>query len=209
MMNRARLLRYGMDQLSAWLPALLMMLFALGTWWLVRNAPKPPDADQQAAVSPEPDYFMRQFSVRSFDASGRLKSELTGVEGHHFPLSDTLEVTQPRMRSYDEQARPTVATARRAVSSGDASEVRLYGDARVVREPAPREGGGQTPRLEFRGEFLHAFVDAERVSSDQPVELLRGGTRFTGEQFDYDHKSGVAHLKGRVRGVIEPRPQAR
>lgn len=208
-MNRARLLRYGMDQLSTWLPALLMMLFALGTWWLVRNAPKFPDAAQQALVSPEPDYFMRQFSVRSFDADGRLKSELTGAEGHHFPVSDTLEVTQPRMRSYDQQARPTLATARRAVSNGDGSEVRLYGDARVVREAMPRADGGITPRMEFHGEFLHAFVDEERVSSDQPVELRRGSSRFTGNQFDYDHKSGVAQLKGQVRGVIEPRAQTR
>ena len=31
-MNPARLWRYGMNQLSAWLPLLLMLVFALGTW---------------------------------------------------------------------------------------------------------------------------------------------------------------------------------
>ncbi len=203
-MNRARLLRYGRDQLSTWLPVLMMMLFALGTWWLVRNAPRLTDAAQEAPVSNEPDYFMRQFSVRSFDATGRLKSELTGTEGRHFPASDTLEVTAPRMRSFDEQAQPTVATAQRAVASDDGSEVRLYGDAQVLREPAPRPGGGMTPRLAFHGEFLHAFPDQERVSSDQPVELTRGADRFTGDSFEYDNKSGVAELKGRVRGVLQP-----
>ncbi len=203
-MNRARLLRYGMDQVSAWLPVLLMMLFALGTWWLVRNAPKLHDVAQERPVSTEPDYFMREFSVRSFDAAGRLKSELTGTEGHHFPANDTLEVREPRMRSYDEQNRTTVATARRGVSNGDGSEIRLYGDAQVRREPAPRAGGGSTPELEIRSEFLHAFTEEERVSSDQPVELRRGADRFTGDTFDYDKASGVAQLKGRVRGVIQP-----
>lgn len=203
-MNRARLLRYGMDQLSTWLPVLLMMLFALGTWWLVRNAPRLHDLVPDAPLSSEPDYFMRQFSVRSFDAAGRLKSELTGAEGHHFPASDTLEVSEPRMRSYDEQNRTTVATARRAVSTGDGAEIRLYGDAQVVREATPRPGGGSAPRLQIRGEFLHAFTEEERVSSDQPVELTRGADRFTGDAFDYDNASGVAQLRGRVRGVIQP-----
>lgn len=203
-MNRARLLRYGMDQISTWLPVLLMMLFALGTWWLVRNAPRFSDAVQEAPASTEPDYFMQQFSVRSFDAAGRLKSELTGTEGQHYPADNTLEVTLPRMRSYDDQAQPTVATAQRAVSTDDGSEIRLYGDARVVREPAPQAGGGMTPRLEFRGEFLHAYTDEERVSSDQPVELRRGADRFTGDTFEYDNRSGVAELKGRVRGRLQP-----
>jgi hypothetical protein len=48
------------------------------------------------------------------------------------------------------------------------------------------------------------LVKAERVSSDQPVELLRGADRFTGERFDYDNQSGVANLVGQVRGVIQP-----
>ena len=204
-MNTARWWRYGRDQLSSWLPALLMMLFALGTWWLVRSAPELPGQDGERPVLHEPDYHMRQFSVRSFDPTGRLKSELTGVEGHHYPDTDTLEVQAPHMRSYDEQGLPTVATARRAVSNGDGSEVQLYGDARVVREAAAKPGGGALPRMEFRGEYLHAFTQDERVSSDQPVELLRGPDRFTGDVFDYDDKTGVANLRGRVRGVLQPK----
>ena len=39
-MNRARLWRHGREQLAAWLPVLVMMLFALGSWWLVRSAPR-------------------------------------------------------------------------------------------------------------------------------------------------------------------------
>ena len=208
MIDRRRWLRYGRDQFSAWLPALLMVLFALGTWWLVRSAPRIVDPACDARVSKEPDYFMRDFSVRTFEPDGRLKSELTGVEGHHFPADDTLEVIQPRMRSYDAQGHPTVATARRSISNADASEIKLYGDARVVREPVTRPGGEATPRLEFRGEFLHAFVDEERVSSDRPVELRRGNDVFTGDVFDYSDKSGVANLQGRVRGVLLPKGKA-
>ena len=208
MIDRQRLLRRGMDQLSAWLPALLMMVFALGTWWLVRSAPKIAGSAAQAPASPDPDYFMRDFSVRVFQPDGSLKSELQGIEGRHFPVSDTLEVTQPRLRSYDEEGHPTVVTALRGVSNADGSEIKLYGNARVVRDAITRASGAVIPPLEFRGEFLHAFVDDKRVSSDKPVELWRGGDVFTGEQFDYNDPTGVAHLRGRVRGVIQPQAAA-
>lgn len=203
-MNATRWWRYGKDQLSAWLPALLMMLFALGTWWLVRSAPQLANADRDAPVSAQPDYFMRDFSVRTFDADGRLKTEIVGAQGHHFPINDTLEVSQPRMRSYDLEGNPTVATARRALAKGDGSEVELFGDAHIVREPIQRPGSAPTPRLEFLGEYLHSYMNEDRVSSDKPVELRRGNDVFTGDEFAYDQRSGVADLTGRVRGVLRP-----
>ena len=203
-MSESRLARIGRDQLSTWLPALMMMLFALGTWWLVRSAPKFPTDGAAAVVSKEPDYFMNQFRVRDFDATGRLTSDLTGVEGHHFPATDTLEVKDPHMRSVDDDGRVTVATALRGVSNGDGSEIQLFGNAVIVREAAKRPDGTAVPRMEFRGDYLHAFVNEDRVSSDKPVELLRGADRFVGDQFDYDNRTGVAVLKGRVRGVLQP-----
>ena len=203
-MSESRLARIGRDQLSTWLPALMMMLFALGTWWLVRSAPKFPTDGAAAVVSKEPDYFMNQFRVRDFDATGRLTSDLIGVEGHHFPATDTLEVKDPHMRSVDGDGRVTVATALRGVSNGDGSEIQLFGNAVIVREAAKRPDGTAVPRMEFRGEYLHAFVNEDRVSSDKPVELLRGADRFVGDQLDYDNRTGVAVLKGRVRGVLQP-----
>ena len=203
-MSESRLARIGRDQLSTWLPALMMMLFALGTWWQVRSAPKFPTDGAAAVVSKEPDYFMNQFRVRDFDATGRLTSDLTGVEGHHFPATDTLEVKDPHMRSVDDDGRVTVATALRGVSNGDGSEIQLFGNAVIVREATKRPDGTAVPRMEFRGEYLHAFVNEDRVSSDKPVELLRGADRFVGDQFDYDNRTGVAVLKGRVRGMLQP-----
>lgn len=202
-MKTSSLLSRGRDHFFTWLPVLLMASFALGTWWLVRNAPRMPSTETDRPARHQADYFMRDFSVRSFDPTGRLQSEMFGVEGHHYPDTDTLEVQTPRMRSFDEQGRLTVATAQRGISKGDGSEVQLFGDARVVREEAAVPGGEKLPRLEFRGEYLHAFINDDRVSSDKPVELLRGQDRFTGDVFDYDNGTGVVNLTGRVKGVIQ------
>ncbi|MBY4597660.1 LPS export ABC transporter periplasmic protein LptC [Ottowia caeni] len=208
-MKAAQLWSQGRDHFVAWLPVLLMALFALGTWWLVRNAPNMPGSDVARPPRHEPDYFMRDFSVRSFDSTGQLQSEIIGAEGHHFPDTDTLEVEAPRMRSFDEKGRLTVATAQRAISNGDGSEVELFGDAHVVREAVRAARGETLPKLEFRGEYLLALIEKDRVSSDKPVELVRGADRFTGDTLDYDNSSGVAKLTGRVRGVIQMKGSSR
>lgn len=204
-MNARRLWRRGMDQLSAWLPAVMMMLFALGTWWLVRSTAGLRLPGIERPVVHEPDYELHDFTVRNFDPDGRLKSELRGVTGHHYPDTDTYELSEPRMRSYDDQGQLTTGRANQGVSNGDGSEIELRGDARVLREPGRRPDGTATPRLEFRGPYLKAWTEARRVRSDQPVELMRGPDRFTGDELDYDAETGIANLRGNVRGVLQPR----
>lgn len=197
--------RQGWEQFSLYLPVVLMGLLALGTWWLVRNAPMPllPAIERQQGN--QPDYFMKSFSVKSFDASGRLQSEVQGEEARHYPDSDTLEIDKARMRSVTPQGRLTVATADRALTNADGSEVQLFGNAIVTREPLPAKPGSPAqPRMEFRSEFLHAYTNTERVRSDKPVTLTRGNDRFTADGMDYDNLDQVLQLRGRVRGVLQP-----
>lgn len=187
------------DRVSVYLPLILMGVLALGTYWLARNTPAVSAPSAESAPTHEPDYFMRGFSVKSFDPSGRLKSEVRGVEARHYPDTDTLEIDQPRIRAFNEKGLLTVATAKRAISNADGSQVQLIGDA-VVR----RDAAGNAPPMEIRGEFLFAFMDTERVTSNKPVRLVRGGDEFTADSLDYDNLERVLQLQGRVRGVLQP-----
>jgi len=190
------------DRLAMYLPVILMGVLALGTYWLARNTPTfLGGSDSRRAPTHDPDYFMRDFAVRTFDLNGRLRTEVFGIEGRHYPDTDTLEIDQPRIRSYNEQGVVTVATARTGISNSDGSEVQLVGNAVVVRDPVPGTG---TPRMEFRGEFLHAFMNTERVKSHKPVTLIRGNDVFTADQMDYDNLDRVMQLGGRVRGRLVP-----
>jgi len=197
-------LRQGWEKFSLYLPIILMGMLALGTWWLVRNAPAPVAAAAASANPHQPDYFMKLFSVKSFDATGRMQSEIKGEMGRHYPDTDTLEVDKVHMRSVTPQGLVTLATADRALSNADGSEVQLFGNAVVTREAIPGGAGTAQPRLEFRGEFLHAFTQTERVRSDQPVVLIRGNDRFTADAMEYDHLDQVLQLRGRVRGILMP-----
>ena len=199
-----RLVRSAWDQLSIYLPIILMGLMALGTYWLARNTPTFGAPDGPKAATHDPDYFMRSFSVKTFDASGRLKSEVFGTEARHYPDTDTLEIDKPRIRTFDERGDLTVATATRALSNGDASQVQLMGDAVVIRQAAPGKSGPLAPGVEFRSEFLHVFVNTERVKSNKPVVLTRGADRFSADSLDYDNLDRVMEMHGRVRGVFVP-----
>lgn len=199
-----KLLLFAWDRLSLYLPIVLMGLLALGTYWLVQQAPGPARSETARPVRHDPDYFMKNFSVRTFMDTGTLKSEVFGVAARHFPDSDTTEVDKIRMRSFDDQGRLTTATANRALTNSDGSEVELFGNAIVVREPVVEKGVQVTPRMEFRGQYLHAYLNADRVQSDKPVELRRGTDVFVGDSLDYDNSQQIMLLRGRVKGQLIP-----
>jgi len=201
-----RFLISAWDRLSLYLPVGLMGLLALGTYWLVQNTPSARPAPVQGPVRHEADYFMKNFSVKTFFANGKLKSEVFGSAARHYPDTDTLEIDQVRTRSMDALGRLTTARAERALTNGDASEVQLYGQARIVREALSGQAGAAGQRFEFRGEFLHAFMNTERVMSDQPVEMRRGLDVFSADAMEFDNLQQTMTMQGRVRGTLMPAP---
>lgn len=197
-------LRRVWDRAAIYLPVILMALMAMSTYWLVRNTPSLAADDGVAAPRHVPDYFMRDFSVRVFDANGKLKSEITGTQARHYPDTDTLEIDQPTLRSYSKDERLTVAQAGRAITNGDASEVQLFDQAVVVREGS--EAAGSNARTELRSDFFHIVVNTEEIRSHLPVELKRGQTdTFSANQLAYDNLARSLALTGRVRGVLMPK----
>ena len=201
-----KLTRAAWDNASVYLPIILMGLMAMGTYWLARNTPSTPVSAEKRAANHEPDSFMRRFSVKTFDGDGRLKSEIFGSEARHFPDTDTFEIDQPRIRSFNTRGELTIATAKHALSNADGTEVQLTGEAIVTRESSKDKDGRERPKMVFRGEFLHVFVDTEVVKSHKPVELTRGDDRFTAESMEFHNLDQVINLSGRVRGTIAPKP---
>ena len=152
-----------------------------------------------------PDYTMRGFALSSYGQNGALRSRLEGDVLVHYPDTDTLEVEGVRLRALDERGRVTLGMARRALSNGDGTQVRLSGNARVVREPGPDEA--PSARVEIRGEFLELFTETERVRSHLPVTVVteRGETRAG--NIDYNHNDRSGRLGGRVTGELRPVPR--
>lgn len=199
------LIRRLADQLAIYLPLLLMAALALGSYWLVRNAPVVAMSSADKPLNHEADYFLSKFSVKSFTSQGNLKSELFGGQARHFADTDTIEIDNVRVHNFNLAGRLTTVTrANRAISNGDNSEIQLFGNASSVREAAADASGVMQPRMEFKGEFLHTFVNEERLKSHLPIVIRRGSSEFNADSLDYDNLTRVINLQGRVKAVLRP-----
>jgi lipopolysaccharide export system protein LptC len=187
------------ETVMAYLPLLLMVLLALGTWWLVKNSPQPAPVREAKAVTGEPDYTMRGFTVQRFASSGGLQLTLEGRQLHHYPDSDRIEIEELRLTALGAAGRPAIATARRAVSDGKARDVQLLGGAQL------RSRTADGLPLEIDSEFLRFETQAQRVSSDRAVRLRAGTTLATTGGLVWDHPSRALELKPPIRAVIQPR----
>lgn len=187
------------DALSAWLPLLLMALLAAGSWWLVKNAPGVLPAKVDAPPRSDPDYTMQRFVLERFEPGGRLKARLEGEQLRHYPDTDRVEIDQLTLRAIAPDGRVTRATAKRALSNGDGSEIQLIGDAHV--ETVDASGLPVT----MDSEFLHLYTVTERVRTTRPVVVQRGGSQWRAGSLDYDHGAGRAEFGPPVRVVLPPR----
>lgn len=201
------LIHEAWDRFLLYLPLVCMAVLALGSYWVVRSV-----APLAAPAAPhmrghQPDYFMDGFAIKTFDATGRMRSEVMGDTVRHFPDTQWLEIDGIRIRSFDANGNLTTATADRGLTNEDGSEVQLIGHALVVRENTAKLGQIPSPSMQYRGEFLHAFMNTEQLKSHKPVELQRGNDRFTADSMHFDNAQQVLQLEGRVRGTLVPTPQ--
>lgn len=187
-----------------YLPVVVMAVFAALSWWLVKNSPVPGDGEAKRTLRHEPDYTMERFSIVDYGPAGEVRSRLEGDVLHHYPDTDTIEVEGLRMRSVDAAGRVTTGHSDRALSNGDATQIRMSGNARLVREAGPKEAGGE--RLEIRGEFLELLTRGERVRSHLPVTLITPRGELRAGTLDYGHLDRAGQLGGRVRGELRAEP---
>jgi lipopolysaccharide export system protein LptC len=190
--------------LSGYLPLVLMLLLALATWWLVKNAPRPESPQGPVIPRHVPDYTMQHFTVERFAPDGHLRVRIEGEQMRHYPDTDTIEIDTVRIHAVGDDGRVTEATARRALSNGDASEVQLLGGAHVISQ----QPGSGTPPIEFEGEFLEAFLRTERVRSTLPVLVRQGGSVVQAQGLDYDNLNQTGRLSGRVSARFAPAPRS-
>ncbi|MEK7345970.1 MAG: LPS export ABC transporter periplasmic protein LptC [Pseudomonadota bacterium] len=190
-----------LDQLSVYLPMFVMALLASGSWWLVRSAPELLTQPANQAVRQEPDYRLAHFSVKSFDANGRLTREIAGDAAQHYPATKALHIEQVRIDAQGDSGTRMNARAKQGIATDDGTQVTLLGDAYAIQHPHDTK-----PQLELRGARLVALPDEDRLVSSDPVHITRGGDVFTGETMDFNSNTGTYALQGRVRGSLAPKP---
>ena len=186
------------ESLVGYLPLMLMVGLALGTWLVAKNTPGLLSNSQPAPVAHEPDYTLDHFTLQRFDATGALKVEIQGEHMQHFPDDDMMEVEQIRVATLDPAGRQMTATAQHGRARGDSSEVWLDGQAQVISV-----ADGELP-VQMNGEHLHALPKLRRVDSKFMVVVRQGDSEFNADGMEYDDIARVATLHGHVHALLQP-----
>jgi lipopolysaccharide export system protein LptC len=205
-MNGLARLRRLLDRLTIYLPLILFALLALSSWWLVRSMPEllPPGIDKK--FRQDPDYRLDHFTVKSFDASGRMVREVTGASATHFPATQALHIQDIRVFAENDTGVQIRAQAQQGISTEADQRFSLQGQARVTRTaPGPSAARAATSPLSLQGERLTFLTDEERLLSELPVELQRGNQVITAQTLNFDTRNGQYELQGRVRALLPPR----
>lgn len=199
---------YGLwDRLSLYLPVLLMGALALVTYGIVQRIPGPAATPDAPLAQGQPDYRLEGFTLRRYEADGRLGSMLTGAVLEHFPDNGLLRVQNATLERIDHAGQMRLrAQAGELRTDDERTLYHLRGDVRLVREPWPTDRRkNATPRLTFEGQTLTWHEDQRLLESDQPVRLSRGADTLTGNRLRYDARNGIADLQGQVRATLMAR----
>ena len=203
----ARLTSRMWDRLSINIPGLIMGRLALISYWILHSTPEPASAPAERPMSHIPDYIMRDFSLRNFDAQGGLRQSITGREARHYPDTRLLEIDDAQLHATSEQGIKFQGQAQRIITNDAQSEHTLTGQVVLIREAGVDQQGKSLPKLMFEGEHLTIWPNEDRVHSQRPLVLTRGPDRIRAEQMVYSDQSQIAELSGRVQATIVPQKQ--
>ena len=136
-------------------------------------------------------------TAQRFAADGALQITLVGRQLHHYPADDRIEIEELTLTVDGPGAARTVATARRALTDGKASEVRLLGGAQVRGTLAD----GQP--VEVDSDDLRYVARSRRITSDEPVELRVGSSVVRAGGLVWDNTAQVLELRPPIRAVLQ------
>lgn len=176
-------------------PISILVFLAALTFWLERATEL--DNDAPGKQRHDPDYIVDNFTLKRFNAEGKLQHTLIADHMTHFPDDDSTEVTNPRVTYHS--LRPTKVTADFGHMNADGKEVKLERNVRI--EHAAADGGLPTV---ITTSVMYVYPDEEVARTQAPVVITQGQTVIHGTGLEANNKSKIGVLQGRVRGTIEP-----
>jgi lipopolysaccharide export system protein LptC len=184
-----------------YLPATLMALLALGTWYLVRSTPAAAPAAPMRASARHVDYDMVNFFTSVYAANGQAEQVLQGAQLQHYS-SQEVDIAQLRLARQTANAKGEYllshATAARAFGRDDGSDMTLTGQVRV--QQSPQNG----PVLQLQGQYVRVYQQGDRLHGENGVHIRRGNLNLSGHTLDWDTDAGLLTMQQRVSAILVP-----
>lgn len=172
-----------MNRPGSLFPLLIVALLAAASFWLeyiVRLEVRSGLGNNRH----DPDSIVENFTLNTFDAEGRLQSQLTASRLTHYPDDDSSEVEAPIIRFLGEGRLATFTSRKGLVSSGG-EQLTLRENVRGERPP---QGGA--PRQILMTEELQVFKREEIARTALPFVLTHGNMQLQGVGAQWNNLTG-------------------
>ena len=188
------------SRLSNWFPVLLLATLAMLTYWLDAQVQNGGRGGRPA--TPEPDYFLEDFSATQFGPDGSVVQRLTAQKLIHYPEGVPTEVESPNLTDTQPGKPPTRARADHAKISSDGEHIYLTGN--VVAERDNKDGKG---KLVVASEYMHVQPKLEKADTDRKVTITDASGTHVGGGMEADNKAHTLKLRNGVTGELPARPR--
>lgn len=178
----------------------VVVLLALGSFWLLDVMRRSTDGSTPLAKRTEPDYYVEHFNFVRMAKSGQARYHISGERLSHRPQDDSYEISRPVMKTLSEHRPTTTIVAERALANSDMSEVRLFDNVAMDR-PA----SASSKHLRLTSDYMLVLPDDDVMKTDRPVELTSGLSVLNGTGMFANQATGVFTLASKVHGVLPPR----
>lgn len=192
--------RASANRFHLWVILAIVMMLALGSFWLLDVIRRGMDDTTPAAKRTEPDYYVEQFNFVRLAKTGQARYHVSGARMVHYPQNDSFEISRPVMKGLSDKRPTTTIVADRAVSNSDMSEVQLFGNVKIDRPASPVSN-----HLQLTSDHLLVLPDEDVMKTDRPVKLISGVNVLTGIGMFANQATGEFRLASRVNGMLPPR----
>ncbi|UDG82518.1 LPS export ABC transporter periplasmic protein LptC [Candidatus Vallotia cooleyia] len=182
---------------SSWMLLVIIGALTSGTYWLLQNAFLHPSQLLSVAKVHVPDYFADYLSISILAGSDITQYRLAAESMVHYEDDAATYVTLPAIRIFLPGQPVVTATSKCGRINADGSIIDLYDDARIVRNAGLTDYSIQADSKHFR-----VMTDSAVIKTEQPVKLVRGLSKMTGNGMVYNHATREIRLLGQVHGVI-------
>ena len=191
------------------MPLLLMGGLTLLTFWLVqKNTPLPANVIERPRLH-EPDYTIKNGALSYLNEQGQTKYRILGKELIHYDDDASIDIAQPRMRSFQPDKAPVTVRAQRGHIDGDLTILDLFDNVEIYRPPqAANETQKASPYMLAKSSYFQVLINDDIITTDKPVELEQGlSIMQSNEGGVFDNVQQSMQLLGKVKGRIEPAQQ--
>lgn len=197
------------DRFKIWFAIALLALISLGSFWVLQAVrSQGEEAANSAANRTEPDYYVEQFNIVKLSNNGKSNYQIAGDRLSHLPRTDQLEITAPRLESYQANALQMSLHADRAVLSqnsehiqqkreGDAIE--LFGNVEAVRPETSK-----VDYLQFTTEYLLLLPNSDVMKTDKAIQVHTLNTDVQAVGMIADNAKKKLELLSKVRMQFAP-----